>query len=237
MLPNNISITMAVVLLTLGPAHAEQMPADAQKPNHVRNILFVSPAGKPFRPDLSKSDQHPMGLWFSSVDGDGDGKISAEEFRADFESTFSEYDEDGNEQIDAFEIRRYEQEIFPEILTPTVGGYGRSGSKDTKSSQRRGGKGGGRGDKGGRGGKGRSENANGNSNARPVGGAARFGLLPIYHPLLDADSDISWRVSKAEFMKAAEDRFRLLDTDQAAALTLEVLKEKLPKRKGRFGKR
>lgn len=232
MLPNNLSITMAVALLTVGPAHAQQQPTDVEKPNGVQNILFVSPAGKPFRSDLSESDQHPIGLWYSSADGDGDGKISPEEFRADFESTFLEFDEDGNEQIDAFEIRRYEQEIFPEIMTPTIGGYGRSRSQGTKSSQRRGGRGGGRsGKKGGRGGKGRSENSNSSTSARPVGGAARFGLLPIYHPLLDADRDISWRVSKAEFMKAADDRFALLDTDQAGVLTLATLTEKLPKRR------
>lgn len=231
MLPKILSITMAVTFFTFGPAHGQGVPVGPPNHGSFQNTLFVSPAGEPFRSDLSETNEHPIDLWFTAVDRDGDATLSLEEFRDDFKVTFAKYDEDGNEQIDAFEVRHYETQIFPEIMTPTIGGFGRSRSKSAGSSRQRGGRTGDRGGKGGRGGKGRSENSKQSTSARPVGGAARFGLLPIYHPLLDADSDISWRVSIAEFMKAADDRFRLLDTNQTGTLTLGALKEKLPKRR------
>jgi hypothetical protein len=52
---------------------------------------------------------------------------------------------------------------------------------------------------------------------------ARFGLLPILHPIMAADDDFNRGVSVAEFDHAATSRFNLLDEHHAGRLTLEQL--------------
>ena len=52
---------------------------------------------------------------------------------------------------------------------------------------------------------------------------ARFGLIPIRHPIMAADDDLNRGVSVAEFDHAATSRFNLLDEHHVGRLTLEQL--------------
>jgi Ca2+-binding EF-hand superfamily protein len=55
------------------------------------------------------------------------------------------------------------------------------------------------------------------------GVVARFGLVPIRHPIMAADDDLNRGVSVAEFDHAATSRFNLLDEHHVGRLTLEQL--------------
>ena len=57
-----------------------------------------------------------------------------------------------------------------------------------------------------------------------MAGAARFGLLPITHPLMDADADFNRGVTRAEFDAAAARRFNQLNVSGSGRLTLEDLR-------------
>ena len=52
---------------------------------------------------------------------------------------------------------------------------------------------------------------------------ARYGLIPIPHPIMAADDDFNRGVSVAEFDHAARSRFNLLDENHVGRLTLEQL--------------
>ena len=52
---------------------------------------------------------------------------------------------------------------------------------------------------------------------------ARFGLVPIQHPIMAADDDFNRGVSAAEFDHAARSRFNLLDEHHVGRLTLDQL--------------
>ena len=52
---------------------------------------------------------------------------------------------------------------------------------------------------------------------------ARFGLIPIQHPIMAADDDFNRGVSVAEFDHAARSRFVLLDEHHVGRLTLDEL--------------
>jgi Ca2+-binding EF-hand superfamily protein len=52
---------------------------------------------------------------------------------------------------------------------------------------------------------------------------ARYGLIPIQHPIMAADIDLNRGVSVAEFDHAAVSRFNLLDEHHVGRLTLQQL--------------
>ena len=55
------------------------------------------------------------------------------------------------------------------------------------------------------------------------GVVARFGLIPILHPIMAADDDLNRGVSVAEFDHAARSRFNILDEQHVGRLTLAQL--------------
>jgi hypothetical protein len=77
--------------------------------------LFISPAGQPFRAAVGAT--YPVAAWFAQADRDHDGKITREEFRADFEAFFRTLDTNHDGIVDGFETTDYEQKIVPEILS------------------------------------------------------------------------------------------------------------------------
>jgi hypothetical protein len=91
------------------------------------------------------------------------------------------------------------------------------------------GRGGGMGGRGGMGGGGMRGGGGGGNGASGGGmgyvpmGAARFGLLPIPHPIMSADEDLNRGVSIAEWDHAAASRFNLLDEAHNGRLTLPEL--------------
>jgi hypothetical protein len=191
-----------------------------------RPSLFISPAGQPFH--ASAGAPYPVAAWFEQADRDHDGKITREEFRADFEAYFHVLDANHDGVIDGFEIADYEQKIAPEILSdldrPGLAGPG----------QRAQGPGGrdGQGPGGGRGGPGSGRRGGGGGGgpgpAGPAGGAARlqlqgaaaYSLFNVSEPISGADTDFDGKVTLKEFLAAADRRFDMLDSKGLGYLTL-----------------
>lgn len=178
--------------------------------------LFISPAGEPFRgPGAVKR-------WFDGADADHDGVVTLAEFRADAMRFFKVLDTNGDGFIDGTENGVYETEIAPEIA-----GFGRADDGEQarrgEGARRRGGGGvhGGGGRPGGR--EGPRLPRGGGKAAERREGAARFSFLDIPQPVRGADFNLDWKVSAAEWTRAAAQRFALLDTDGDGRLTLDTL--------------
>lgn len=185
-----------------------------------RAPLFVSPAGEPFR--RAQESGPLIRAWFAGADRDGDGALIWPEFEADFARYFAVLDADHDGEIDPAEVSRYETEILPEMAGRGFNaGRGRGGSMGRPpgggmSGGGRGGiSGGGRG--GGRGGPGMG------ARMAMMSGAARFGLIPLSHPIMEADADFNRGVTRAEFAGAALRRFAMLDGAGDGRLTLAGL--------------
>lgn len=240
---------LAVALFWSGAAIAQDRPngpppgepQDGGPPEHGMRggRLYISPAGEPFRgPDGLKH-------WFDEVDTNHDGVLTLAEFRADFMRYFKVLDTNGDGVIDGTENGVYENQIVPEItsLGPSdqgggppggMGGGGRRGGGGGMGGGRGGGGGHGGMGGGGMGGGGRGAGG-GDDSDTPHGtrsqsgraerreGAARFSLLDIPQPIRGADANLDWKVSAAEWAKAADQRFALLDTDGDGKLTLDTL--------------
>ena len=160
-----------------------------------------------------------MRAWFDQADADRDGAIGRAEFEADFVRYFALLDADHDGEIAPVEVGRYETEILPEMAGGSWhGGAGMGGG------MRGGGMGRGRGGMGGqRPGVGRQGGGAMAGRMAMMAGAARFGLLPISHPIMDADVNFNRGVSREEFTQAAARRFALLDQTRSGRLTLEAL--------------
>ncbi|MGE0180595.1 MAG: EF-hand domain-containing protein [Sphingomonas sp.] len=216
-------LSAALVLLALGACATERGPRGRLAPaGPVGPRLFVSPAGEPFRP--TRGGPAPIEAWFAGADADRDGVLTRPEFSADFARAFAAFDSDGDGEIEPTEVARYELEILPEMRGggPAMrggGGARRSamGGMQRDRAMRRGG--------------------------RPIGatmmmaGAARFGLLPISHPIMDADVNFNGGVSREEFAGAAMRRFGLLDPTGSGRLSLADLRAQRMDRGRRRGRR
>jgi hypothetical protein len=176
----------------------------------MRRGLFVSPAGEPFR--RTPGGPPPLRAWFDQADTDHDGALGWAEFEADFVRYFAVLDADHDGEIGPAEIATYEQQILPEMQSrvgPGGGGRGMMrGGGGRRSMQRRG-----------------VGRPGGMGAMAMMSGAARFGLLPIAHPIMDADTNFNRGVSREEFTQAAGRRFAMLDTAHTGRLTLQQLIE------------
>ncbi len=205
-------------------------------------MLFVSPAGLPFRAEPESDTTSPPERWFAAADRDQDGKLSREEFREDFKTAFAVFDTDGSGAITHLEVVNYEEKIFPEISTGSASGPGRGGGEQAqRGGGRRGGPpGGGGGQRGGGEGRSSSSSSSGSPYDMSLIGAARFGFLAIPHPLLDADPQMRRRITLDDYLAIANERFAMLDYMKVGVLDHDALMAKLPKRperaKGRRGK-
>jgi hypothetical protein len=189
--------------------------------------LFVSPAGEPFR--RSEGGPEPMRAWFDQADSDHDGALTWPEFEADFVRYFAVLDADHDGEIGPDEVAHYESSIFPEMASRGYGGGaamgGSPGTRGGGMGRGRGGMGGGRGGMGGMRGGGMRQGGGrpGGGGMAMMAGAARFGLLPISHPIMDADTDFNRGVSLAEFRQAAAHRFAMLNTGNTGRLAFPQL--------------
>lgn len=184
-----------VLLASAAPAHAQGFG---------RPPLFVSPAGQVFRVE---EHRQPMEAWFAQADADGDGAITQDEMVADFARAFATFDLNNDGEIDPEEVTRYETSVFPEMAV-AVGfrGRGRTTAGAAGGQSRP-----------------RGTGAPTGTARRAMGGAAVYGLLPIYHPLMDADENMNRGISRSEFAAAARRRFGMLDVAQSGRLTLRDL--------------
>jgi hypothetical protein len=220
---------LAAAWLWSGVAIAQDRPPQGARTSSPGRAgrLFISPAGEPFR--------GPDGLrrWFDGADSDHDGALTPAEFRADFMRYFKVLDANGDGLIDGVENSAYETAIVPEITRFGLAdegerparAFGGGGEGGRRGGGPRGGggvpPGGGRGGEEG-GGPRMGGGAHGPGAAR-LEGAARYALLNIPQPVRGADANLDWKVSAAEWAKAAAQRFALLDADTDGRLTLESL--------------
>lgn len=204
----------AIFLLLAACATAESLELGPPQ-DHSR--LFVSPHGEPFR--RLPTGPSPIAVWFAGADADRDGAVTSAELRADGDRWFAVLaGADG--VIDGFEVAAYEAERVPEILPdggrrrperPTPEGSDIVRLPDVQVSRDR-----------------LPRRGSGGFN---LNGAAPFGITGEPHPIMAADFDQSRRIDQAEFRRASNERFRLLDKGGDGRLTLAELEAiELPRR-------
>jgi hypothetical protein len=189
-------------------------------------LLFISPAGEPFRAELGQP--YPVQAWFRQADANGDGALDRAEFEADAERFFHRLDRNGDGVLDGLEVQAYETQVVPEILRGpvTVGAIepGRVVKADYQGPMGGGGMGGGGGGRGGGRHGGESGPPSGSGPAqKPLQGAAPYNFLAEPEPVTSADLDFNGRITLANFRRRADMRFDILDPDQTGRLTLDDL--------------
>ena len=190
-----ILLSVAVALVLAGAA--------AAAPKQARPTLFLSPAGEPFHADAGKP--YPVSIWFAQADADHDGRLTRDEFRADFTRFFKLLDENHDGVINGVELQRYEREVAPEVLprlAQVQGGYP--------------------GERGGPGDK-RLAEAPRAPGGEQIDGAPAYSLLNVSEPVASADADFDGKITLEEFQRTADRRFDQLDKDKDGYLTLETL--------------
>jgi hypothetical protein len=173
-------------------------PAAAQQGG---DLLFVSPMGEPF---LGSKDATPDLAWFDGADANHDGKLSLAEMRADAVRFYKTLDTDGSGEIDPVEIERYETLIAREIaLRDRGGGPAGDATLDGPDSL--------------------SDAPQGPVHYVGEGGAALFNYFGLPEPVASADANFNRGVSGQEFLRAAEQRFQMLDTNHDGAVARDEL--------------
>ncbi|WP_293384500.1 EF-hand domain-containing protein [Phenylobacterium sp.] len=243
----------AAVGLAGGLAGLSAQHSAAQPPAPVRpgpeafgfTQLFISPCGEPYRG--KRGDPYPSALWFKQADLNHDGVVDKTEFMADHAGFFDALDSDGDGILDGPEIAFYENQVVPDVLGPghvslLVPPRGDAGAPALADAVLRGGE--------GRlilaqFGQGTSpvEGTHPNENYMPgdlargpgqdLGarrpppkeyvGTAKYNFFGETEPVRAADTNLNGRVTKAEFMAAAERRFKLLDKRHDGKLTMDEL--------------
>jgi hypothetical protein len=190
--------------------------AASAAPKEARPTLFLSPAGEPFHAEAGKP--YPVSAWFAGADTNHDGKLTKDEFRADFARFFKDLDQDHDGVINGAELQRYEQQVAPEVLprlAQVQGGF--PGERNTGGQKRlaeppkmRGG--------------------------QVLDGAPAYSLLNVSEPVASADTAFDGRITLEEFQAMADRRFAALDKDKAGYLTLDTLPQ-TPEQIGVEGKK
>jgi hypothetical protein len=165
--------------------------------------LFVSPMGEPFRSEPGGTA--PQDLWFNAADTDHDGALSLAEFQADARRFFALLDRRHDGEIDPDDIEYYETVMLPEIRVSDFSGMQRSASSEFDGGE---------------------ETTRRDASANRVRqGAARFSYFDYPEPVVVADRNFNRGVDPAEFAKAAEDRFAMLDKNNDG----KIQHDELPK--------
>jgi hypothetical protein len=175
----------------------------AEKPDKGPHAsLFLSPAGKPFHAEAGQP--YPVAPWFKEADANHDGKLTREEFRADFSTFFKTLDANGDGFIDGIEIGDYERNVAPEVLPRLAqidGGF--PGERPSKGP--------------------RSLAQAPTKRGQIYDGASEFSLTSTSEPVASADLNFDGKISLEEFLAAADRRFDQLDKDRDGFLTLDTL--------------
>ncbi|WP_293372635.1 EF-hand domain-containing protein [Phenylobacterium sp.] len=239
-----MTITLGLAALAFGVA-ADRSAAQGQtRVAGGFTQLFVSPCGEPYRG--RPGDPYPVALWFKQADLNHDGVITREEFRADHKGFFEALDYDDAGYLDGPKIAFYESKVLPDLFltstsrldarpgvrTPGIeladdvpsrdgaqliyvqqsaiaNALGAPSNEDANQSS------GARGPLPGLGAR--------RPTARELLGAAAYSLLAEAEPVRAADTNLDGRVTKEEFLAAADRRFNLLDKRHDGKLTLDEL--------------
>jgi Ca2+-binding EF-hand superfamily protein len=210
-----LALAMLVARSALAqPAGSPPGPKPAPPPR-----IFLSPSGEPFRQSPTTPD--PLKAWFDRVDANQDGVIDRFEFRADAARFFKVLDENGDGVIDGFEASDYEHKIVPELAEQAEGRLPgqfapreQSEDRPPKPGQRG------------------TEPHRESHGAGPGGGPGHGGrsiaqLIDEPEPVTGADFNLDSHITMAEWLRATDQRFDLLDTAHTGRLTLEALRAKM----------
>jgi hypothetical protein len=190
--------------------------------------LFISPCGEPYRG--RPGDPYPVALWFKQADLNHDGVIDKAEFRADHAGFFDALDSNEDGVLDGTELGFYEHVVVPDVfgrLLPRLGALdppSRDGARLIRVQGPSLSPGGINDSAGQMGAKGPMPGLNAKRPEEKVlEGAAAYGLLAEPEPVMAADTDLDGRITKAEFLEAADRRFKRLDKRGDGKLTLDEL--------------
>ncbi len=223
-----LTIAVALAAATVAVAAPPATPGKTAPPR-----IFLSPSGEPFRPSPGSPD--PMKAWFDQVDTARRGYIDRIEFRADAARFFKQLDENGDGIIDGFEVADYEAKVVPELAEAAEGRlpgqYGQGASQQGGGGRDGGGHG-----RGGRGGQ--QDQAGASQGDQPQGGRGRTPQRPIIQlidepePVSGADFALDSHITFAEWMRATDQRFEILDANKDGHITMDELKARfLPTKK------
>ena len=212
--------------------------APGMGPGGPPGLLFISPMGEPFR-----GGGDPQNQWFDQADTNHDGALSRDESVKDAARWFMLLDRGHDGEIDPDDIEFYETVLAPEIRVGGPGGPGgpgggmggppggghMGGGGMGGGGMGGGGMGGGGMGGGGMGGGGMGHGGppgGGEGDGPPGGqsggamrftegkqGAARFSYFDYPEPITVADTNFNRGVDPREFIRAADNRFVMLDTN------------------------
>jgi Ca2+-binding EF-hand superfamily protein len=220
-----------VLFLPFLAAVTQAPPVVVQKPVVVTGrggVPFISPMGEPIRARSPNEDT--LARWFSQVDLNHDGYLTAGELQAYAVSYFSLLDTNRDGQIDPDELQQYEWRIAPEIQVNSrlrrarAPGEAAAPKDDTSPAEDSDNNGSWHQGHGEERGDGEWETSSGRRNLdQGLQGAARYGLLNLPEPVAAADADFDRAITLQEFKQAAFDRFQLLDTGHHGRISLQEL--------------
>lgn len=190
---------LVAAALLVAVAHGQ-----APSKNSGFTTLFISPCGEPYRG--APGEPYPVIFWFDQTDTNHDGAIDLAEFRADCQGFFQMLDLDRNGYLDGTEVGVYERTMIPDALHgERVGAltnmliliqFSGPTGRPNETTRRQ----------------------------TPIlEGAAPFGLLGDSEPVASADGDLNGRITLAEFISAADRRFKRLDVNGDGKLTMAEL--------------
>jgi hypothetical protein len=165
------------------------------------DLLFVSPMGEPF---LGTRAAPPDLAWFAGADANHDGRLTMAEMRADAARFYRTLDADGSGEIDPVEIERYETLITREIALRDRGG-GPEGDATLNGPDSL------------------ADGPKGPTHYVGKDGAALYNYFGLPEPVASADANFNRGVSGAEFLRAAEQRFQMLDSNHDGAVARDEL--------------
>ncbi len=183
--------------------------------------LFIAPSGEPFR--AGPGEPYPVAAWFAAADTSRDGKLTEGEFVISASRFFDTLDLDHNKQLGSVEIKRYENDIVPEVRTGdfsmidwNVGGAARPKGRGPKLGLQV-----------------QTDDLhahvpevwNRRGDQFVASGGGRYGIINIPQPVMAMDTDLNGIVTQREMLSAAQRRFRILDTDEKNYLLLRELPE------------